>query len=95
MDMGSGEITQLSDTKPVRGEYWPFTLALKGAGACLAAIGSGGREVFYFEGTELIGVNIETLAQRSILKLPDDRRPQNGLCNAATHIRRLHPMVSR
>lgn len=75
LDLLSGEIVQLTDVRPARAEYWPFTAAVRGAGACLAAIGSGGREAFYFEGVELRGVEIETLRARQLLTLPRERRP--------------------
>jgi len=75
IDLRSGEIVQLTDTHPARAEYWPFTEAVRGAGACLAVIGSGGREAFYFEGVELWGVEIESLRARRLLTLPMDRRP--------------------
>ena len=75
LDLRSGDIVQLTDVRPARAEYWPFTAAVRGAGACLAAIGSGGREAFYFEGVELWGVELETLRARRLLALPDDRRP--------------------
>ena len=45
LQLDSGEIVQLTDTRPVRAEYWPFTEAVRGAWACLAAIGSAGREM--------------------------------------------------
>jgi hypothetical protein len=66
---------QLTDTQPVRAEYWPFSFASRGAGACLSAIGNGGREVFYFEGTRLLAANIYDLSQRQVLSLAPDRRP--------------------
>jgi len=75
MDLQSGAIMQLTDAQPVRAEYWPFTEAVKGVGSCLPAIGNGGQEVFYFEGTELFAVDIESLKQRQLLSLPSDRRP--------------------
>jgi len=75
LDLRSGEIVQLTDARPVRAEYWPFTGPAQGVGACLACIGSGGREAFYFEGTELWAVGIGTLQARRLLDLPDDRRP--------------------
>ncbi|MGQ0603857.1 MAG: TolB family protein, partial [Anaerolineales bacterium] len=75
LELRSGEIVQLTDTRPARAEYWPFTAAVRGVGACLAALGSGGREAFYFEGTELWGVEIESLRARRLLTLPSDRRP--------------------
>ena len=61
LQLDSGEIVQLTDTRPVRAEYWPFTEAVRGSGACLATIGSGGREIFYFEGSELWAVELESL----------------------------------
>ncbi|HEX9330490.1 MAG TPA: hypothetical protein VF896_01305, partial [Anaerolineales bacterium] len=61
LDLQSGLIVQLTDARPVRAEYWPFTEAVNGVGACLAAIGNRGQEVFYFEGTDLFAVNIESL----------------------------------
>jgi oligogalacturonide lyase len=75
LDLRSGEIVQLTDVRPARAEYWPFTAAVAGAGACLAALGSGGREAFYFEGAELWGVEVGSLRARRLLVLPDDRRP--------------------
>jgi len=75
LELESGEIVQLTDTRPVRAEYWPFSFNSLGAGACLSAIGSGGREVFYFEGTRLLAANIYDLTQREVLVLPPDRRP--------------------
>jgi Tol biopolymer transport system component len=41
----------------------------------LAAIGNHGQEVFYFEGTGLFAVGIESLKRRQLLSLPSDRRP--------------------
>jgi len=58
LQLDSGEIVQLTEARPTRAEYWPFTGAVRGAGACLAAIGSGGREIFYSEGQELWAVEI-------------------------------------
>ena len=75
LDLESGEILQLTDAQPARAEYWPFTGDIRGVGACLPAIGNHGQEVFYFEGVHLWAVEIESLAQRSILSLPSDRRP--------------------
>jgi len=75
LDLESGEIVQLTDTQPVRAEYWPFSFDSRGAGACLSAIGSGGREVFFFEGPRLMAANIYDLTQRLVLSLPPDRRP--------------------
>ena len=37
LDLQSGEIVQLTDARPVRAEYWPFTEAVKGVGSCLPA----------------------------------------------------------
>src|SRR5205807_974254 len=75
LELASGGIVQLTDTQPVRAEYWPFSFGSRGAGACLSAIGNGGREVFYFEGTRLLAANIYDLTQRLVLSLPPDRRP--------------------
>src|SRR6185503_18744895 len=61
LDLQSGLIVQLTDASPVRAEYWPFTEAVKGVGACLAALGNHGQEAFYFEGTDLFAVEIESL----------------------------------
>src|SRR5215208_5320119 len=75
LDLQSGMIVQLTDARPFRAEYWPFTTAVKGVGSCLPAIGNEGREVFYFEGTDLFAVEIESLKQMQLLSLPSDRRP--------------------
>ena len=75
LDLETGTIMQLTDAQPVRAEYWPFTAAVQGVGACLPAIGNGGQEVFYFEGTDLFAVEIEGLKRRQLLSLPSDRRP--------------------
>lgn len=75
LDLQSGEIMQLSDAQPLRAEYWPFTQAVRGVGACLPAIGNHGQEVFYFEGADLFAVEIEGLRRRQLLSLPADRRP--------------------
>src|SRR5690242_1689674 len=83
LDLQSGEILQLTDTRPVRAEYWPFTEAVKGVGSCLPAIGHGGREAFYFEGTDLFAVEIESLNQRQVLSLSSDRRPSMLQANAS------------
>src|ERR1044071_7013445 len=82
LDLQSGEILQLTDARPVRAEYWPFTEPVKGVGSCLPAIGNGGGEVFYFEGTDLFAVEIERLQQRQLLSLPSDRRPSMLQANA-------------
>jgi oligogalacturonide lyase len=84
MDLQSGEIVQLTDTRPVRAEYWPFTEAVKGVGSCLPAIGNHSQEVFYFEGTNLFAVEIESLKQRQLLSLPSDRRPSMLQSNGET-----------
>lgn len=74
LDLDSGEIVQLSDAAPARADYYPFTYKpVSGVGACLSAIGAA--EVFYFVGTELFGVNPDTLQTRKLLQLPADRRP--------------------
>ena len=83
LDLQSGEILQLSDARPLRAEYWPFTEALHGVGACLPAIGNQGQEVFYFEGPELFAVEIESLQHRQVLSLSADRRPSMLQANAA------------
>ena len=70
LDLQDGMIVQLTDALPVRAEYWPFTEAITGVGACLPAIGNGGQEVFYFEGTDLIAVEIESFKRRQLLSLP-------------------------
>jgi oligogalacturonide lyase len=75
LELTSGEIVQLTDVSPARADYWPFTAPLKGVAACLSAIGSGGREVFYFEGSNLMGVEVETCQSRRLLTVPADRRP--------------------
>ena len=75
LDLESGEIVQLTDAQPARAEYWPFTEAIKGVGSCLPAIGNHGQEVFYFEGTNLFAVDIESLKGRQLLSVPADRRP--------------------
>src|SRR5215208_1374287 len=67
MDLRNGSIVQLTDAQPVRAEYWPFTAPVKGVGSCLPALGNGGQEVFYFEGTTLFAVEIESLKQRELL----------------------------
>jgi oligogalacturonide lyase len=82
LDLQSGVIVQLTDARPVRAEYWPFTEAIQGVGSCLPAIGNHGREVFYFEGTDLFAVNIENLNQRQLLRLPSGRRPSMLQANA-------------
>ena len=75
LDLERGEIVQLTDARPVRAEYWPFTESIKGVGACLPAIGNHGLEAFYFEGTDLFAVDVESFRQRQLLSLPADRRP--------------------
>ena len=83
LDLQGGAIVQLTDARPVRAEYWPFTEQVKGVSACLAAIGNGGQEVFYFEGTDLFAVEIESLKRRQLLSLPSDRRPSMLQANAS------------
>jgi oligogalacturonide lyase len=75
MDLQNGEIVQMTDARPARAEYWPFTEAVKGVGSCLPAIGNAGQEAFYFEGNDLFAVEIESMKQRQLLSLPADRRP--------------------
>ena len=82
LDLATGVLVQLTEARPVRAEYWPFTDAVKGVGSCLPAVGNRGREVFYFEGTELLAVDIENLEQRHVLSLPSDRRPSMLQANA-------------
>jgi oligogalacturonide lyase len=82
LQLDSGEIVQLTEAHATRAEYWPFTEAVRGVGSCLAAIGSGGRKIFYFEGQELWAVEIETLRARILLTLPADRRPSILHANA-------------
>ena len=83
LDLQSGMILQLTDARPVRAEYWPFTEAIQGVGACLPTLGNGGQEVFYFEGTDLFAVEIEGLKRRQLLSLPSDRRPSMLQANAS------------
>jgi oligogalacturonide lyase len=83
LDLQSYEIVQLTDAEPIRAEYWPFTESINGVGACLAAIGNDGQEVFYFEGTKLFAVEIESLKQRHLLSLPSTRRPSMLQANAS------------
>ena len=83
LDLDGGTIMQLTDAQPVRAEYWPFTGPIRGVGACLPAIGNAGQEVFYFEGTDLFAVEIESLKQRQLLSLPSDRRPSMLQANAS------------
>jgi oligogalacturonide lyase len=83
LDLESGEILQLTDARPVRAEYWPFTEPVRGVGTCLPAIGNQGREVFYFVGTDLFAVEIESLKERQLLSLPSDRRPSMLQANAS------------
>jgi oligogalacturonide lyase len=82
LDLHNGWIMQLTDAKPVRAEYWPFTEAVQGVGSCLPAIGNGGQEAFYFEGIDLFAVKIESLKCRQLLSLSADRRPSILQANA-------------
>ena len=75
LELQNGSIVQLTDTRPVRAEYWPFTESVKGVGSCLPVVANHGQEVFYFEGSDLLAVEIESLKRRSILSVPSDRRP--------------------
>lgn len=83
LNLQSGVIVQLTDARPVRAEYWPFTEAIKGVGACLPALGNYGQEVFYFEGTDLFAIEIESLKQRLVLSVCPDRRPSMLQANAS------------
>ena len=82
LELQNGEIVQLTDAQPIRAEYWPFTEAVQGVGSCLPAIANCGQEVFYFEGTDLLAVGIESLKRRQLLSLPSDRRPSMLQANA-------------
>jgi oligogalacturonide lyase len=75
LDLGTGLIVQLTDAQSVRAEYWPFTGPVQGVGSCLAALANCGQEIFFFEGTDLFAVEIESLKRRHVLCLPADRRP--------------------
>jgi oligogalacturonide lyase len=83
LDLKSGQIVQLTDTRPVRAEYWPFTEPIQGVGACLPAVSNRGQEVFYFEGNDLFAVEIESLKQRQLLSLTSDRRSSMLQTNAS------------
>ena len=80
--LDSGEIVQLTDASATRAEYWPFTEPVRGVGACLPTMGAQGTEVFYFEGNDLRAVHIESLHQRHLLRLPEERRPSMLHANA-------------
>ena len=82
LELQNGEIVQLTDAQPIRAEYWPFTEAIQGVGSCLPAIANCGQDVFYFEGTDLLAVGIESLKRRQLLSLPSDRRPSMLQANA-------------
>lgn len=75
LDLDSGEIVELTDAADVRTEGWPFTPPMRGLGACLACLGDGGRQVYYFEGNDLYAVDLERLERTHRLTLPPDRRP--------------------
>src|SRR5688572_32688126 len=75
LDLSSGEIVQLTDAPPLRAEYWPFTPPMRGLGGCLACLGDGARQVYYFEGNALRAVHLETLERAQLHILPPDRRP--------------------
>ena len=83
LELKNGLITQLTDARLTRAEYWPFTTAVQGVGSCLAAIANRGQEVFFFEGTDLFAVEIESLKPRHVLRLPADRRPSMLQANAS------------
>src|SRR5215208_7090121 len=61
LELQNGSIVQLTDARPVRAEYWPFTEAVRAVGSCLPVIGNHGQEDFYFEGNDLFAVEIESL----------------------------------
>jgi oligogalacturonide lyase len=83
LDLADGSIVQLTDSSAIRAEYWPFTPRMRGLGACLAALGDGGRKVYYFEGTRLFAVDLASLEQQLVLELPPDRRPSMLNADAA------------
>ena len=83
LDLHSGQIVQLTDASRARAEYWPFTESVQGVGACLPAIANQGKEVFYFEGTDLCAVDVESMGRRQVLSLPSDRRPSMLQANAS------------
>ena len=83
LDLGSGEIVQLTDASPARADYWPFSPPVLGVAICLAALGDGGRRAFYFEGPALKSVHLETFETRTVLTVPPDRRPSMLHANAA------------
>lgn len=82
LNLQNGVIVQLTDAQPIRAEYWPFTEAVMGVGACLPSLGNYGHEVFYFEGRDLFAVEIESLQQRQVLSVAADRRPSMLQANA-------------
>ncbi len=82
LDLGTGEIVQLTDSEPTRADYYPFTYKpIYGVGACLPALGA--REAFYFSGNDLWAVDFETLRTRRLLHVVDDRRPSVLHANAS------------
>jgi oligogalacturonide lyase len=83
LDLASGEIAQLTDAAPARADYWPFTPPVRGVAVCLAALGDGGRRVYYFEDNALRSVHLETFEHRHLLTVPADRRPSMLHANAA------------
>src|SRR5690606_20346192 len=74
---------QLTDAAACRADYWPFTPPIWGVGACLAALGDGGQRVYYFEGNNLFGVDLEDFERQHVLTLPPDRRPSMLHADAA------------
>jgi hypothetical protein len=64
LELASGEIVQLTDAQPVRGEYWPFTSTVKGVGVRLAAIWVRAARGILLEGTQLFGVDIRSFKRR-------------------------------
>lgn len=83
LELQNGSIVQLTEARPVRAEYWPFTEPVNGVGACLPALGNHGQEVFYFEGNDLYAVEVESMKQRQLFSLPADRRPSMLQANAS------------
>ena len=83
LDLASGEIVQLTDARPARADYWPFTPPIWGVASCLATLGDGGRTLYYFEGNALLAVDLDTLQGRRVLNVPADRRPSILQADAA------------
>ncbi len=84
LDLGNGEIVQLTDAAPAPADYYLFTYTpLRGVAACLPALGAGGSEVFYFVGNELFAARVDSLECRHVASLPTERRPSILNFNAA------------